>query len=196
MKRLFRNVEIKEWKFQAIVLVVLFFIYSFDKNNPSIGWDKLVFFIHYVLLAFIINYIFLPRFFYKKKYLYLFLAVTVLFVYAYFMEEYVLEKLFYRDHRGRKISNFFFTLLGIAPLVITMVSFKFAWDASKKQNQVEQLESSVKESELRFLKSQINPHFLFNNLNNLYSYAIDNSPKTPPTVVYFITYFLFGKILL
>jgi LytS/YehU family sensor histidine kinase len=41
----------------------------------------------------------------------------------------------------------------------------------------------VKESELQYLKSQINPHFLFNNLNNLYSYAIDNSPKTPSIIL-------------
>ena len=36
---------------------------------------------------------------------------------------------------------------------------------------------------LQFLKSQINPHFLFNNLNNLYAYAIENSPKTPTIIL-------------
>lgn len=41
----------------------------------------------------------------------------------------------------------------------------------------------VKDSELQFLKSQINPHFLFNNLNNLYSHAIENSPKTPSIII-------------
>lgn len=64
-----------------------------------------------------------------------------------------------------------------------MVGVKFAWDANKKQNQVEELLTSVKESELKFLKSQINPHFLFNNLNNLYSYAIAESPKTPSIIL-------------
>ncbi|MEO0331173.1 MAG: histidine kinase, partial [Bacteroidota bacterium] len=41
----------------------------------------------------------------------------------------------------------------------------------------------IQESELQFLKSQINPHFLFNNLNNLYSYAIDYSPQTPEIIL-------------
>lgn len=183
MKILLNNIKLKEWGFQTLVLGVLFIIYSFDKESPSIGWDKLVFFCNYVFLALLINYYFLPNFFYKKKYLMLFISLAALFTYAYFMEEYVLEKLFYSDHRGKKISNFFFTLLDIMPLILTIVGFKFVWDASKKQNLVEQLQSSVKESELRFLKSQINPHFLFNNLNNLYSYSIENSPKTPSIIL-------------
>ena len=64
-----------------------------------------------------------------------------------------------------------------------LAGFKFAWDASIKQREVEELRTSVKESELQFLKSQINPHFLFNNLNNLYSYAIEQSPKTPSIIL-------------
>jgi len=43
--------------------------------------------------------------------------------------------------------------------------------------------ASELESEMQFLKSQINPHFLFNNLNNLYSYAIEQSPKTPEIIL-------------
>jgi two-component system LytT family sensor kinase len=52
-----------------------------------------------------------------------------------------------------------------------------------KQREVEVLQSVIKESELQFLKSQVNPHFLFNNLNNLYAYAIENSPKTPEIIL-------------
>jgi Putative regulator of cell autolysis len=47
------------------------------------------------------------------------------------------------------------------------------------------LENSVKESELQFLKYQINPHFLFNNMNNLYAHAIENSSKTPEIILEF-----------
>lgn len=183
MKRLLEQLRTKEWLAQGLFLVVLFFLYSFDKHSPSIELYKFVFFLQYVSLAFIIGYVLLPLFFYKKKFIQFFIALLVVFGYAYVMEELVLEKIFFDDERARYVSNVFFTLLEIVPLVMTMVSFKFAWDASKKQSEVEQLKVAMQESELRFLKSQINPHFLFNNLNNLYSYALENSPKTPSIIL-------------
>lgn len=38
-------------------------------------------------------------------------------------------------------------------------------------------------SELKALKSQINPHFFFNTLNSIYSLSLENSPKTSDVVL-------------
>ncbi|UPT71414.1 MAG: histidine kinase [Flavobacterium sp. JAD_PAG50586_2] len=50
----------------------------------------------------------------------------------------------------------------------------------KRSNEKQMLLGKEKvESELKNLKAQLNPHFLFNTLNNIYSLSLDNSPKTP-----------------
>jgi hypothetical protein len=53
----------------------------------------------------------------------------------------------------------------------------FEMEANKKEMENERLTS-----ELRFLKAQINPHFLFNTLNNLYYLAFKQSPNTTEVI--------------
>ena len=50
------------------------------------------------------------------------------------------------------------------------------------RNQKEMVRDKL-ETELKFLKNQINPHFLFNTLNNIYSLARKKSDKTPEIVM-------------
>jgi hypothetical protein len=173
----------KEALFQALLHVVLFIFFSFDRENPGIQGHQVVFFMNYAVAALVINYILLPRLFYKKKYI-LFIVFTALIIAAIIIiEEFVLEKIYFPDTKGQNFPGVFYSLLDVMPVIIILSGFKFGWDASKKQAEVEALRSSVRESELQYLKSQINPHFLFNNLNNLYSHAMENSPKTPSIIL-------------
>ena len=65
-------------------------------------------------------------------------------------------------------------------LFIAMLRFSVNWFALEAKTKA--LENAQLHSELRFLKAQINPHFLFNTLNNLYYLAYTQSPKTPEVV--------------
>ncbi len=61
--------------------------------------------------------------------------------------------------------------------------FKIINDWVKHQRERNELETQTMQSELRFLKSQINPHFLFNTLNNLYALTLKKSDKAPEIVI-------------
>lgn len=64
---------------------------------------------------------------------------------------------------------FIFAFLGS-----TLVEISWFMNKKEKENL---------ETELKFLKSQVNPHFLFNALNNIYSLTLDQAPEAPESVI-------------
>lgn len=173
----------KEVVFQIVLHLLVFVFYSFDRAHPHIHLQKVVYFLNYAIAAFFINYFLLPKYYYQNKHLYFFIGALLMATGVILIEELVLEPIYFPDTRAKNFPGVLFTLSQVLPVITILSGFKFAWDALGKQREVDELKSAVQESELQFLKSQINPHFLFNNLNNLYSYAIENSPKTPEIIL-------------
>lgn len=60
---------------------------------------------------------------------------------------------------------------------------KILSDWLKHERDRKELETQTMQSELRFLKSQINPHFLFNTLNSLYALTLKKSDAAPEIVI-------------
>ena len=182
-KSIFQRLAFKEVIFQIILHLVVFAFYTYDEEHPHIHFHQILFFLNYGVAAFIINYVLLPRFYYRKKHIYFFISLVLVIATVIVVEEFVLEKIYFPNSRGKHFPGVFYSLLDVLPIITILTGFKFAWDALGKQREVDELKAAIKESELQFLKSQINPHFLFNNLNNLYSYAIEKSPKTPAIIL-------------
>ena len=173
----------KELFFQVVLHILVLLFYSFDKNNPGITFAQLVFFLLYTIFAAFITYFLMPRLLYRKKY-WQFLGMVVLVLLGVIWIEELLEIVFYPGtKRARIVPGIYYAVFDVLPVIGILSGFKLAWDAIRSQGEMEKLKMSAQENELQFLKSQINPHFLFNNLNNLYSYAIDNSPKTPTIIL-------------
>ena len=173
----------KEGIFQVILHLLVFIFYSFDREKPQIQISQVTFFLNYAIATFIISYILLPQFYYRKKYLQFFVSLVVMVATVIMIEEFILEQIYFPDTRGKKFNAVFYTLIDVLPVIAILSGFKFAWDALRKQKEVDELKAAVERSEMQFLKSQINPHFLFNNLNNLYAFAIENSPQTPTIIL-------------
>ena len=69
----------------------------------------------------------------------------------------------------------------MALLLSTSIKVTQEWYRNEKQKQVMEKEKIA--TELSFLKSQVNPHFLFNTLNGIYSLANKKSDKTGGAIV-------------
>lgn len=72
-------------------------------------------------------------------------------------------------------------------LLILVIVFSLAFEMNKKWRssllRAEQAEREKAEAELSFLRAQINPHFLFNTLNNIYSMSVTGSPHTSESIL-------------
>jgi sensor histidine kinase YesM len=81
------------------------------------------------------------------------------------------------------------SILSPGSIVIFLLVFMFStgikvinqWLLAERRRK--QIENEKLSTELSFLKAQINPHFLFNTLNNIYSLAADKSDLTAPAVM-------------
>ncbi len=72
------------------------------------------------------------------------------------------------------------------PLLISFVGstlIELTHFANKKEKAAISFEKEKLDTEIKFLKSQINPHFLFNVLNNIYSLTIIKSDKAPDNLM-------------
>jgi len=74
------------------------------------------------------------------------------------------------------------TVVGTLTVVLFIAMLRFSVDWFALEARTKELENAQLLTELKFLKAQINPHFLFNTLNNLYYLAYTQSPKTPEVV--------------
>ena len=73
-----------------------------------------------------------------------------------------------------------FNLATLIGLTVTIKLMKRWW---VKQKETDQVSKEKIIAELQLLKAQIHPHFLFNSLNNIYSFALEPSPKAPEMIL-------------
>jgi len=75
------------------------------------------------------------------------------------------------------------TMLGELYVVSFATAIKITIDWLKENNKFHNLEKRQLTTELRFLRSQVSPHFFFNTLNNIYSLTLEKSDKAPEVVL-------------
>ena len=181
----------KEWLLLIVVLIIIYLdsiIYIYHDEVHISGMLIYDFFIllYHVLLFLFVSYYLIPKFFYPKKYLYFFLSVFASICLFAFVEEGIIERVFVPESRGMNVvswkSIYYFIGENIVPL-LSFMTIKFVFDNLENEKRIEQIEKNQLTNELKFLKSQIQPHILFNSLNNLYDFTLSKSDRAPELVL-------------
>ena len=149
-----------------------------------------------IIAAYICLQFLIPKFLDKKKYLIFGLLLSLLLLALFGL--YIVIRMNYVEIRYaayyQRIMpdymqlSFWERLFGIRVFlskVITYISptvLLLLMRYYKNQQQYLQLTEQKKTAELSALKNQLNPHFLFNTLNNLYTLALKKSDKTPEVI--------------
>lgn len=191
------KLDFKLDKWDAFLIVTLFlFISLFIVPSLQAGYHDL----KRTFLAFIIEMIFaipvlllnvrvlMPYFFVRNRVWWYFPVLVFIIAPLIFPYNILAEFLFGNNannpfqhgYRIERIGIFIWMQLRhvtIMSLVLIIRRLVFA------RQSIEELEKEKKIFELNMLKSQINPHFYFNTLNNLYALALKKSDKTPDSIL-------------
>lgn len=144
----------------------------------------------YMFVAYAIVYLLVPVHL-EKKYWPIYLLLMLLIVFAgavlcqlieHFMYfGFVLSRVFEPSRwmgYNRILGNVW--VISIPVIIVAARKFYVDWQNSRKEKEI--VEKLQLKTELQMLRLQLNPHFLFNTLNNLYALAIAKDDKAPEVV--------------
>lgn len=147
-------------------------------------WDTAV-------IVYLNRLFFIPRLFNKKKYfLHIILVIVTILclsVLSYLILSPLLDTIEFFGNRPRPKEMIFWGS-AIHAIMLTIITslIHFTKEGIKLKDIVIKLTEVKKEkliAELKLLKAQVNPHFLFNMLNNIYSLSLEKSDKSPKMIL-------------
>lgn len=181
------------------------FVFRGDINNISLQLDLFTGHLLGFLATLVLRYIY-HKYNYKQSALIrlgMVIVVTSAFLsFLWFWVHFFVEVLIYGSlgiYGNQLLQNMFFYVIYD---IIILVAWSFIYFVIKMRNDLENEKMlmaekimTAQQAELQLLKYQLNPHFLFNSLNNLYGLALKNSPRTPEiilTLSALLNYMLYG----
>ncbi len=178
----------------SMILMLFFFYYNDDKVHVDLSILSKAFIINlgFAVAVYINLYLLIPRYLKQKNYVfYVFWLIVLLSVVGAFIQFLLIYPLRNILDLGDRLKSFdpdlhaayfFATLIYVA--FTSFVKFIKDWLTMQDLNlRLAKIEQQKLEAELKTLKGQLNPHFLFNSLNNIYSLSLLNSGKVPGLIL-------------
>jgi sensor histidine kinase YesM len=197
-KPLHRNTMDAKWMLQFIIarkcrlqrhfllvgFCILVLYYSpADYVEPFETYNRLLVFCQIILLTYGNMYFFVPKFLFKEKYLSYGLFVLLSMILSFYIHE-VFSFFFKTDllpYEDDNVNFFTFSFM-IMVLIIASAAVKLFQQWISDARLIHDLDLAKTNAELDQLKNQINPHFLFNMLNNA-NVLIEDDPKKASQVL-------------
>ncbi|MBP2833002.1 histidine kinase [Aquimarina sp. U1-2] len=146
--------------------------------------------IHILLVYFNIWYL-IPKFILKRRFflyvIFLVLSLIIVYVVRTGLNYILVTKNIWPEAIGNQEAFSFNHILAViigelyVVALVTAIKLTVDWITERKKN--ESLRELQLQTELKYLKSQIQPHFFFNTLNNLYALIIEKSEKASDVVL-------------
>ncbi len=184
----FFKIAKKDWFFHLLFWLSLYVILVFLDQSENLGYvlvKEVVNVTFFALMVYLNIFYIFPQYLTKKN---LLIHLGVLAVAAFLITPiktlvFYITSSNYADVQSYFLNNqpsiFFSTFfIGIASTIYNIMN-----DWLLSQREKKELQSQTLQSELKFLKSQINPHFLFNTLNSLYALTLKKSDQAPEIVL-------------
>ena len=185
--------------------LMLAFTSSFDRassfSEHLFSLPFIIFALVYLAVFYFNSYFLVPRLYFKNKHwLYFFLVVILLFfVFALKPADALINFRSGQDSSGPPPfhEHPFHRPLRLRPRpridIVSIILFMMVWVVStalqilnqwrNTERRAAQAETDRANAELAFLRAQVNPHFLFNTLNNIYALTVTKSEAAPDAIM-------------
>jgi len=190
-----------------LMLFIAFSLFSLRRNESLPVF--MVFLYFYGFILFYLNYFFLtPRFLLPKKYLIFSISILIIILLSFLLVDPLIYQLSFNDFmqnappgfknappfdkfhgEGPGGNKFYLPMFspGMFFLLFTFLTFSSSvriFQKLKREEDINQLYKHEKlNAELMMLRQQVNPHFLFNSLNNIHSLANRKSDLTSEAIM-------------
>jgi len=179
--------------FWAVYLSTPFFAYMQGDFTEWTYYILIIANLLYLPLYYVVAYLLVPKYFNRKKWYFFVvyvLAAYLLFSWAcksveiLFFDKLVTEhekEIFTTAINRRLLDAAEFARMIIVTLIpLSIMMMRRYVNITAERSKLIKMNTDL---ELNFLKSQINPHFLFNTLNNIYSLSLQKSDRSPGMIL-------------
>jgi sensor histidine kinase YesM len=174
------------------LIILAFYVVFFGRKSEN--YALTLFFVGLLMpvtigTTYFVNYVLMPRYLMKERFAPFALYFSYTLLGSLFLETIialitfiVIAKVRIRSMSPASI-DIIFLLTSLLMVVFLASGIKMLLHWRKSKEEYQKLMREKVETELRFLKTQLNPHFLFNTLNNLYYLATIKSDRAPQAIL-------------